>query len=77
MSTLDTVYALFQDRGIKYNVEKFLRINFTSKGVIPVYEYYKHLEAGKLDDLRTSLGFSGFDITAESDAEVENHAVDA
>jgi hypothetical protein len=38
LSTLDTIYAVFEDRGVDYNKEKFLQTHFYSKGRTPVYD---------------------------------------
>lgn len=40
LSTYDTIYAVFEDRGVKYNKDKFLRTYFTNDRT-PVYEVYK------------------------------------
>ncbi|TDF94686.1 hypothetical protein [Paenibacillus piri] len=40
LNTLDTIYAVFEDRGIKYNKEKFLNEYFTMKGKTPIYDKY-------------------------------------
>lgn len=40
MSTTDTIYAVFEDRGVQYNKEKFLETYFYSKGIVPVYDEY-------------------------------------
>lgn len=40
LSTPDTIYAVFEDRGVEYNKERFLQMHFHSKGKIPVYEEY-------------------------------------
>lgn len=40
MSTVDTIYAVFEDRGVVYNRDKFLHEYFTSRGREPlVYSY--------------------------------------
>jgi hypothetical protein len=40
LSTLDTIYAVFEDRKVEYNKEKFLQTHFTSKGRQPIYDQY-------------------------------------
>lgn len=40
LSTLDTIYAVFEDRKIDYNKDKFLHNHFTSKNREPIYEQY-------------------------------------
>ena len=40
-STPDTIYAVFEDRGIKYNKDKFVDTYFTQRKRIPVYEKYR------------------------------------
>jgi len=40
LDTLDTIYAVFEDRGVKYNKEKFLYEYFTLKGNTPIYDKY-------------------------------------
>lgn len=40
LSTLDTLYAVFEDRGVDYNREKFLNTYFRPKNRIPVYDQY-------------------------------------
>lgn len=42
LSTLDTIYAVFEDRGVEYNREDFLDKYFRSKGRVPTYETYKN-----------------------------------
>lgn len=42
LSTLDTIYAVFEDRGVEYNREEFLDKYFRSKGRVPVYDVYKN-----------------------------------
>lgn len=39
ISTLDTIYSVFEDRGVKYNKEKFLAEHFNNRQ--PIYDYYK------------------------------------
>lgn len=39
LNSLETIYALFEDRNIKYNKERFLARYF--KGQIPIYEQYR------------------------------------
>lgn len=43
LSTLDTIYAVFEDRGVEYDREAFLDKYFRSKNRIPVYDEYKSL----------------------------------
>jgi hypothetical protein len=40
LNTLDTIYAVFEDRGVKYNRDRFLQKYFTSKGKTPIYYKY-------------------------------------
>lgn len=40
MSTLDTIYTLFEDRKVEYNREKFLQTHFHSKNRVPIYDKY-------------------------------------
>lgn len=40
LSTLDTIYAVFEDRKVEYNKEKFLHKYFYSQGREPVYHKY-------------------------------------
>jgi hypothetical protein len=40
LNTLDTIYAVFEDRGVKYNKQKFLNEHFTLKGRTPIYDKY-------------------------------------
>lgn len=40
-STPDTIYAMFEDRGIKYNKEKFVDTYFTQRKRTPIYEKYR------------------------------------
>lgn len=48
LSTFDTIYAVFEDRGVSYNREKFLQTYFPHRGRLPVYDQYKaRLEASK------------------------------
>jgi hypothetical protein len=44
LGTLDTIYAVFEDRGVEYNKDKFLETYFTSKNRVPVYEQYRETE---------------------------------
>lgn len=39
VSTLDTIYAVFEDRGVEYNREKFLATHFNGRQ--PIYDFYK------------------------------------
>lgn len=39
ISTLDTIYAVFEDRGVEYNRDKFLAEYFNGRQ--PIYDYYK------------------------------------
>ena len=41
MDTLDTIYAVLENRGIKYNRDRFLQEYFISRGVVPIYERYR------------------------------------
>lgn len=41
MSTLDSIYAVFEDRGVEYNKEKFLQTHFYSNNRMPVYDQYR------------------------------------
>jgi len=38
VSTLDTIYAVFEDRGVVYNKERFLNEHFTPFDRVPVYD---------------------------------------
>ncbi|UGB29963.1 hypothetical protein [Metabacillus sp. B2-18] len=40
MSTLDTIYAVFEDRGVDYNKEKFLSTYFQPSNREPIYDQY-------------------------------------
>ncbi|MNW63497.1 hypothetical protein D3C74_417120 [compost metagenome] len=40
LDTLDTIYAVFEDRSVKYNKEKFLDEYFISRGKTPIYNKY-------------------------------------
>lgn len=40
LGTPDTIYAVLEDQGVKFNKEKFKEEFFTSKGKEPVYEQY-------------------------------------
>jgi hypothetical protein len=40
LSTLNTIYAVFEDRGVEYNKEKFLKTHFHSKNQTPIYDQY-------------------------------------
>lgn len=40
LPTPDTIYAVFEDRGVQYNKEKFLETYFYSKGKTPIYDQY-------------------------------------
>lgn len=42
LSTLDTIYAVFEDRGVEYDKERFLETYFNRKDRIPVYEQYRN-----------------------------------
>ncbi|KUP22084.1 hypothetical protein [Paenibacillus sp. DMB5] len=45
LDTPDTIFAVFEDRGVKYNRDKFLKEYFTSLGKIPIYyKYFKRAE---------------------------------
>lgn len=41
ISTLDTIYAVFEDQGVEYNRDKFLAEYFGNRQ--PIYDYYKQL----------------------------------
>lgn len=43
LSTADTIYAVFEDRGVDYNKERYIRKYFSKGGKIPVYDKYKKL----------------------------------
>lgn len=45
MSTLDTIYAVFEDRGVEYNKEAFLNEHFTPFNRIPLYDKHTILHA--------------------------------
>lgn len=40
LSTLDTIYAVFEDRGVNYNKESFLTKYFAPRNRVPVYDTY-------------------------------------
>lgn len=40
LPTLDTIYAVFEDRKVKYNKEKFLQTYFYSQKRTPIYDQY-------------------------------------
>lgn len=40
MDTLDTIYAVLKNRGIKFNEKKFIEKHFASRGVTPIYARY-------------------------------------
>lgn len=40
LSTLETIYAVFEDRGVEYNKEKFLQTYFHSKNRTPIYDQF-------------------------------------
>lgn len=44
LSTLDTIYAVFEDQGVDYNRDKFLQTYFHSKNRVPVYEQYRQYQ---------------------------------
>lgn len=41
MSTLDTIYAVFEDRKVEYNKDRFLQKYFHSKNRVAVYDEYR------------------------------------
>lgn len=41
LPTPDTIYAVFEDRGVEYNREKFLEEYFYSRGKVPIYDQYR------------------------------------
>lgn len=40
LDTLNTIYAVFEDRGVKYNKERFLELHFKKEK--PIYDILKH-----------------------------------
>lgn len=48
LSTLDTIYAVFEDRKVEYNKERFLQTYFP-KNRKPVYDQYREALAGSQD----------------------------
>lgn len=40
LSTLDTIYAVFEDRGVEYDKDRYLTLYFRPKNRIPVYDQY-------------------------------------
>lgn len=44
LSTLDTIYAVFEDRKVEYNREAFLQEHFHSKNRTPIYDQYVPLQ---------------------------------
>lgn len=45
LNTVDTIYAVFEDRGVKYNKTRFLDAHFYSKNLEPMYDA---IQNGKL-----------------------------
>lgn len=48
LNTLETIYAVFEDRGVQYNKEKFLNTYF--KGKVPIYD--QEMERAKAQKIR-------------------------
>lgn len=51
LDTLETIYAVLENRGIKYNKERFLAEYFTPRGVVPFYEKYRKHQPTKYENL--------------------------
>lgn len=51
MDTLDTIYAVLVNRGIRFNKERFIEMYFTPRGVIPIYEQYKDHQPTEYEDM--------------------------
>ena len=43
----DTIYAVFEDRGVVYNKDKFVNTYFTSRKKVPVYDEIQKINALK------------------------------
>ena len=51
MDTLDTIYAVLKNRGIKFNEERFLKEYFEPRGVVPIYARYASHQPTKYENM--------------------------
>lgn len=42
LDTFDTIYSVLENRGIKYNRDKFVDMYFTSRNVVPFYDRFRN-----------------------------------
>jgi hypothetical protein len=51
MDTLETIYAVMENRGVRFNKERFLEMYFTPRGVVPIYEKYRDHQPTEYEDM--------------------------